>query len=63
MKTLLIILSFVGLVLTILPSVLVFKGILEMESHFQLMVAGMVIWFATAPFWMKTKSLDEEEKK
>lgn len=63
MKTLLIVLSFAGLVLTILPSVLVFKGILEMESHFHLMVAGMVIWFATAPFWMKTKSLDEEEKK
>jgi hypothetical protein len=48
-------------VLTILPSVLVFKGVIEMESHFHLMLAGMVIWFATAPFWMKTKSLDDDK--
>jgi hypothetical protein len=24
------------------------------------MIVGMVLWFATAPFWMKTKSLDDE---
>ncbi|MEN6454962.1 MAG: hypothetical protein ABFD10_11940 [Prolixibacteraceae bacterium] len=63
MKWLLIILSFIGLALTIVPSVLVFKGVIGMENHFQMMVAGMVIWFVTAPFWMKSKSLDEEEKK
>lgn len=63
MKRLLIILSCIGLALTIVPSVLVFQGVIGMENHFQLMVAGMVTWFATAPFWMKAKSLDEEERK
>ena len=61
MKRVLIIISFIGLLLTILPSVLVFKGVIEMESHFHLMIVGMVLWFATSPFWMKTKSLEEEE--
>ncbi|WP_423128618.1 hypothetical protein [Gaoshiqia sp. Z1-71] len=63
MKKALIIISFIGLMLTILPSVLVFKGVIEMESHFHLMIIGMVLWFATSPFWMRTKSLDEEENK
>lgn len=62
MRKLLIIISFVGLALTIVPSVLVFKQVFGIETHFQLMIAGMVLWFATAPFWMKTKSLDDEEK-
>lgn len=62
MRKVLIVLSFIGLVLTIVPSVLVFKQFIAIETHFQLMVAGMVLWFATAPFWMKTKSLDDEEK-
>jgi len=61
MRTLLIILSVIGLMLTILPSVLVFNGIIEMKSHYMLMAIGMIVWFATAPFWMKSKSLEEEE--
>ena len=63
MKKVLIIISFIGLVLTILPSILAFKGVIELQSHFHLMVVGMVLWFATAPFWMRTKSLDDEEGK
>ncbi|MGV8090667.1 MAG: hypothetical protein AB2L24_02200 [Mangrovibacterium sp.] len=59
MKRLLIIISFMGLVLTILPSVLVFYAVISMRSHFYLMIAGMILWFATAPFWMKSKSLEE----
>lgn len=62
MRKLLIVISFIGLALTIVPSVLVFKQVIVIESHFQLMIAGMILWFATAPFWMKTKSLDDEEK-
>lgn len=61
MKRVLIIISFIGLLLTILPSYLVFRGVIVLESHFHLMIVGMVLWFATAPFWMRTKSLDEEE--
>ncbi|WP_163712557.1 hypothetical protein [Mangrovibacterium lignilyticum] len=61
MKKVLIIVSFIGLLLTIIPSILVFEQFIELKSHFHLMVAGMIMWFATAPFWMKSKSLDEEE--
>ena len=60
MKKLLVILSIAGLVLTILPSVLVFYGVITMKSHFHLMIAGMILWFATAPFWMKSKPLEKE---
>ena len=60
MKKVLIIVSFIGLALTIVPSILVFKQVIDIEMHFHLMVVGMVLWFATAPFWMKTKSLDDE---
>lgn len=58
---LLIALSVVGLALTIVPPILEFKGYLAMNSYYNLMTLGMVMWFATAPFWMKTKSMDDEE--
>ena len=61
MKKLLIVISFIGLALTIVPSVLVFKQVFAIETHFHLMIAGMILWFATAPFWMKTKSLEDDE--
>jgi hypothetical protein len=62
MKKLLIVISFTGLALTIVPSLLVFKGLIGVNSHFWLMAIGMVLWFATAPFWMKSKSLEEKEE-
>jgi hypothetical protein len=61
MKSILKIISFVGLALTILPSILVFKGAIEMKAHFHLMAAGLLLWFVTAPFWMKNKSLEDGE--
>ncbi len=62
MKTFLKICSLTGLALTFLPSVLVFYGIIEKNTHFALMFAGAVLWFGSAPFWMKSKSLEEEEE-
>lgn len=62
MKKVLIIISFIGLALTIIPSILVFKQVFDIEVHFKLMVVGTVLWFGTAPFWMKTNSLEDEEK-
>ncbi|MGE4587204.1 MAG: hypothetical protein AB7D05_07670 [Mangrovibacterium sp.] len=59
MKRLLIFISFTGLAMTILPSVLVFSRLIDLQTHFTLMAAGMVLWFMTAPFWMKSKKLDE----
>lgn len=53
MKLTLKILSAVGLGLTIVPSILVFSGAISWHTHAGLMLAGMVVWFATAPGWMK----------
>lgn len=61
MKLILKIISYTGLILTILPSVLVFNGVIELKTNFLLMGIGLVLWFASAPFWMKSVSLEEEE--
>lgn len=58
MKTLLKILSAIGLILTLLPSFLVFAGVIEFDTHKLLMLIGTILWFATAPFWMN-KGPDE----
>lgn len=55
MKAALIILSFLGLGLTVIPSFLVFTGTINWNAHANLMFAGMVLWFTTAPFWMGKK--------
>lgn len=54
--------SYLGLVCTILPSILVLKEALTLQNHFWLMGIGLILWFGTAPFWMKSKSLDEAEE-
>jgi hypothetical protein len=56
------IISCIGLVLTIIPAMLVFKGVIDIKVHYQLMIVGMIMWFGTAPFWMRSKSLDEKEQ-
>lgn len=61
MKNILTIISYLGLALTIVPSILVLQGILTLQNHFWLMAIGMILWFGTAPFWMESKSLDEPE--
>jgi hypothetical protein len=53
MKALLKTASVVALGLTLVPSLLVFKGVISLHAHYVLMAAGMVLWFVTAPFWMK----------
>ncbi len=62
MKRILKIISYLGLVLTIVPSLFVFKGVFDIKVHYYLMIVGMVLWFGTAPFYMKSKSLDEKEQ-
>ncbi len=58
MRTLLMVLSYIGLALTILPSFFVFKQVISWDLHAQLMLAGMFLWFLTAPFWMQKKKDD-----
>ena len=63
MKTILKITSILGLALTVVPSFLVFYGIVDKPTHFKVMLIGAIMWFATAPFWMKNPSLDDAEEK
>ena len=44
--------SFVGLGMTVVPSFLVFSGIMTWDAHIVFMAVGALLWFATAPFWM-----------
>jgi len=53
MKTFLKTASAVALGLTLVPSLLVFRGVISIQTHYTLMAAGMFLWFLTAPFWMK----------
>ncbi|AWX43243.1 hypothetical protein HME9304_00230 [Flagellimonas maritima] len=44
--------SYMGLVLTLVPSFLVFMQAMELELYKNLMLLGTLIWCATAPFWV-----------
>lgn len=59
MKNVLKILSFLGLLLTVTPAFLVFFKVIDKPTHFIIMFIGTVLWFASAPFWMKGTSLEE----
>lgn len=45
--------SYVGLLATVVPSFLVFSGAIGLDTHKTFMWIGMVLWFVTAPFWLK----------
>ncbi len=51
------VISFAGLGLSIVPSFLVFGGVLSKELYFHLMTAGMLMWFSTAVFWIRKDHL------
>jgi len=53
MKKILKILSYTGLALTLLPSIMVYTGTVTFEANKLYMIIGMLCWFLTAPFWMK----------
>lgn len=56
-KILLIIISIIGLLLTVGPAFLVFNGSINLHTHKVLMMVGTLIWFGTAPFWMGKKTV------
>ncbi len=56
MKTLLIILSVAGLLLTLVPAFLLWYGTISWEQLNFYMAGGMVLWFATAAFWLGRRS-------
>lgn len=49
------ILAITGLVLTILPSFLLFSGIITPDLNKQLMFIGFLLWFIIAPGWLRAK--------
>ena len=51
MRTTARLISFAGLGLTLLPCLLLFRGIISWETHTQLMFAGMLCWFVFAPLY------------
>jgi hypothetical protein len=56
MKTLMAILAIAALGLTIIPSILVFEGKMDLSLHKQLMTVGTLLWFVSAPIWFKKKT-------
>jgi hypothetical protein len=55
MRTLTIIISFIGLALTIIPSFMVLIGEATMDQNKTFMLIGTVLWFGSVPFWMNKK--------
>ncbi len=49
--------SFTGLGLSLVPSFLVFGGLLSKEMYFHCMTVGMLLWFGTAVFWIRSDHL------
>ena len=56
MKTLTILLSICGLLFTVIPSIFVLYNKITWDVHAMFMLVGMILWFSTAPIWMKPKS-------
>ena len=52
MRVLLKVVSGLGLALTLVSSLFVFGGALSLAAFKSLVLAGSVLWLATAPFWI-----------
>jgi len=58
MRNILIVISALGLLLTVVPSFMVFYEKLDFETHKVLATTGTFLWLITAPFWMNTVRKD-----
>lgn len=59
MQNVLKIISYIGLLLTVVPAFLVFSGVIDLDSHKALMLLGTLLWFFSAPFWMNRQKQPE----
>lgn len=57
--TVLKIISYLSLAGTIIPSLLVFFGDMDIQTNKNIMAVSMVVWFVSVPFWINKKA-DEE---
>lgn len=55
MKTIAMPLGLLALAGSIVPPILFMLGLLGQEPMKQLMLASTVVWFVTAPMWMKSE--------
>lgn len=55
MKKIMAVIAIVALGLTVVPSLLVFNGMIEIDLHKKLMLTGTVLWFISAPVWFRKK--------
>jgi len=53
MKTVLRLVSYLGLALSVIPPLLLWAGRIEMSTNRVLLNVGMCLWFGTAIFWIK----------
>jgi len=51
--------SYIGLALSLVPALLVFKGIITKDTYLNYMLLGMLVWFGTAILWVKPEHLGE----
>ncbi len=56
------ILSAAALLMTIVPPVLYFQGMIPLATNHTIMAVGMIIWFITAPLWINEKINREEDQ-
>lgn len=56
------IISYIGLALTLLPSFLVFSGMLALATYKTLMLVGTGCWLISAPFWINGSSWADKEQ-
>lgn len=52
MRIVLTIVSWLGLALVIVPSMAYLAGSIDKSGMTALMLAGTIVWFGSAPFWM-----------
>ena len=58
MQSTLKLISYLALALTIIPAILFLTDILELSDVKLAMIAGMVLWFVSAPFSQKRQNAE-----
>jgi hypothetical protein len=53
MQTVLRLVSFLGLTLSVVPPLLLWAGRIDLATNHALLIVGMFLWFGTAIFWIK----------
>jgi len=55
MRLILQLISFIALVMTVLPAIVYFSGNMELDRVKWLLILATVVWFVVTPFWMGKK--------